>query len=91
MPAVYTSADATIPAKKTIAITPNDVVGNSGAGYDAGTARAIYIGGGGAVHVVHPDGSEFTYSGLPAGVMLSAQNIWVKATGTTATLLGAVY
>ena len=91
MPATYTSADAAIPAKKTVAIVPNDTVGNNGNGYTNGTARAIFVGGAGAVAVVHPDGSSFTYSGCTAGTILSVQNIWVKATGTTATLLGAIY
>lgn len=91
MPATYTSADATIPAKKTVAITPNDTVGNSGNGYNNGTARSIFVGGAGNVAVVHPDGSTFTYAGCTAGSVLPVQNIWVLLTGTTAANLGAMY
>lgn len=85
----YRTADSARPADYTVAIAPNDTVGNNGAGY--ATARGIFVGVGGNVNVVHPDGSTFTYQGVAAGTILAVQNIWVKATGTTASGLGAIY
>ena len=80
----YRTADAARPADYTTAITPSDVTR-----YPA--ARSVYVGGAGTVVVVHPDGTTFSYAGLTAGTVLSVQNIGVMATGTTATLLGAMY
>lgn len=79
----YYTADATRPASHTATITPSDVTNYP-------PARSIWVGGTGNVAVIHPNGSTFTYVGVPVGV-LPVQNIGVMATGTTATNLGAMY
>jgi hypothetical protein len=47
--------------------------------------RAIYIGGAGAVVITTVAGTDVTFSGLPAGMILPVRAKRVKAAGTTAT------
>jgi hypothetical protein len=51
----------------------------------------LHIGGAGDVTVTSPTGVDATYKGLPAGSKLDVPGIKVKATGTTATFIVAVY
>lgn len=53
--------------------------------------RALWVGGAGNVTILMPDGSVVTFSGVPAGSMLPVGGVRVNATGTTATLIVAVY
>jgi hypothetical protein len=54
-------------------------------------ARALYIGGAGAVKVDTIDGSTLTFAGLSAGSILPVSVARVYATGTDATLIIALY
>lgn len=51
----------------------------------------LHVGGAGDVTVTSPAGVDATYKGLAAGSRLDVPGIKVKATGTTATFLVAVY
>ena len=65
-------------------ITPNDVT-------TFAPFNAIFVGGTGAVVVTDPRGLDATYSAVPSGTVLPVCGIKVKATGTTATGLVAIY
>lgn len=69
-----------------IAVTPND-----GADLPTSPAKALYIGGAGAVKVNMIDGTTVTFSGVPVGTILPVIVTRVYATGTTATLILALY
>ena len=69
-----------------IAVTTSDATNHAN-----GEAQAIYVGGAGSVVVVAPNGSTATYTAPPVGAIIPARNIRVNATGTTATLLLALY
>lgn len=72
------------PAQNALAVTPSDttVLG----------ARGLWVGGAGAVAVDFRDGSTgVVFSGVPAGTFLPIAAYRVKATGTTATLIVAVF
>jgi len=74
------------------AITPSDVEGHKLPLVSklSMQARALYAGVGGNVTYVKPNGvSVATY--IPAGVTLSVRFISVKATGTDATSMLAMY
>jgi hypothetical protein len=66
------------------AITPND-------GADLATsARALWIGGTGAVKITTPGGSTVTLAAVPVGMLwVRAARVW--ATGTTATNIIALW
>lgn len=67
------------------AVTPND-------GTDLPTmCRALHIGGAGDVSVVMAGGQTVTFSGNTAGSTLPYRITRVRATGTTATDLVAVW
>lgn len=53
--------------------------------------RALWVGGAGDVAVRMADGSTPTYSAVPAGTLLPFQVDKVLSTGTTATLIIAVF
>lgn len=53
--------------------------------------RGLYIGGAGDVAVVSPIGSAVTFSAVPAGTLLPIAVVQVLSTGTSATLIIAVY
>lgn len=83
----YFTADATAPASRAIAVTPND----SGA---LENTRALYVGGAGAVVLTlygMADGTSVTFSGVPAGTFMPVQAKRVWATGTVATGIIALY
>lgn len=73
------------PAEHAAAITPDDAT-------DLATpARAIRVGGSGDVVVVTTGGDEVTITGTAAGEILPVRVARVKATGTTATGLLALW
>lgn len=53
--------------------------------------NALHIGGAGSVVVTSPKGVDATFAGLAAGQRLQVAGIKVKATGTTATLIVAIF
>jgi hypothetical protein len=76
----------TAPAMEAVAITPSnsDDLPN-------GVARALYIGGGGAVVLDTYTQTSLTFSGLQGGTILPVNVKRVRSTGTTATNLIALY
>ena len=66
------------------AVTPSDTA-------DLPQFSVIYVGGSGAVNVTTAQGTAVTFSGLNAGTVLPVRGRRVWATGTTATLLTAVF
>jgi hypothetical protein len=52
---------------------------------------ALHVGGAGDVVVTSPLGVDATFKGLAAGSLLEVAGVKVKATGTTATFLVAIY
>lgn len=72
------------PASKVVAVTPSDVT-------VIPATRALYIGGAGAVAVVMLDGTTATFSAVPVGTTLNISVTKVLSTGTTATLILALY
>lgn len=53
--------------------------------------RGLWVGGAGDVAVRMADGTTPTYSAVPAGTLLPYQVDQVLSTGTTATLIVAVF
>lgn len=53
--------------------------------------RFLYIGGAGDVSLVTKGGSTLTFTGLSAGSILTIRASRVRATGTTATNIIALY
>lgn len=68
------------------AVTPSDVAPAFGQPFSA-----LHIGGAGSVTVTSPKGTDATFAGLVAGQRLDVAGIRVKATGTTATLIVAIF
>ena len=54
-------------------------------------SRGLYIGGAGNVAVTMADGTAMTFNALAVGVVHPLSVIQVKATGTTATNIVALY
>jgi hypothetical protein len=72
------------PATSAVAVTPSDTT-------VIPKTRGLYIGGAGAVAVLMNDGTQATFSAVPAGVILDISVQKVLATGTVATLILALY
>ena len=68
-----------------VSVTPNDSTSLSK------VTRGIYLGGSGDVVVTMADGMDVTFKSLAAGVIHPISVTKVKATGTTATNIVAVY
>lgn len=85
MSAPYLTADATVSARRAVAVTTSDTVV-----YDQPT-RAIYIGGSGNLRVDMVSGGTVTFIGLTSGTVLPIQAERIYATSTTATNLIALY
>ena len=68
------------------AITPNDSTD-----LPVAPCRGIYVGAGGGVTVDVGNDANVTYVGVPQGSILPVQASRVRATGTTATNLVAMY
>ena len=80
----YRTADATVSAYDAAAVTLSDST-------ELAPTRALYIGGAGNLKVTMAYGTEVTFSGLSAGSILPIQVTKVWATGSTATLVLALY
>lgn len=74
-----------LPANEAEAVTTSDTVNLTG------TARALYIGGGGNVNVIMPDGTTVLFVGAGSGTILPVRVRRVMATSTTATSIVALY
>ena len=76
------------PSRQWQAITPSDLAANN---LPLGCS-AIYVGGGGDIALVGADSATpVVFTAVPQGVVLPCGPIRVNATGTTATLLVALY
>jgi S1-C subfamily serine protease len=53
--------------------------------------RAIYVGGAGNITVTMADGGDATFAAIGAGIIHQLGVIKIKATGTTATSILALY
>ena len=51
----------------------------------------LYVGGTGNVSVITIGGDQITFNGVPAGTTLPIQVLRLRATGTTATLVNALW
>lgn len=83
----YFTADATAPASKGTVLTLSDVTVIE-------NTRGLYVGGTGALTVQMygmPAGTTTLFSGIPAGTFMPIQVTKVFATGSTATLVIALY
>lgn len=69
------------PAVRCFAVTPDDEDDL------AELVRGLYVGGGGAVAIVDPEGATTVFAGVPSGTVLPVRARRVHATGTTATLI----
>jgi hypothetical protein len=71
---------------KAVSVTPNDTTDLVN-----GVTRGIFIGTAGTIVLTMADGNDITFTGLSAGGihLISAKR--VKATGTTATNIVALY
>jgi len=77
------------PAYGAVTVTPADgtiLSNNPGRPF-----RGLYVGGAGNVTVRMLDGHTVTFNAVPVGTTLAIQFDQVHATGTTATLLVALY
>lgn len=71
-------------AIQAIAVTPNDAT-------ILVPTKGIYVGGSGDLVVTMANGVDATFKGIAAGVIHPISATKVKATGTTATYIVAVY
>lgn len=55
------------------------------------TGAFLYVGGTGNVSVITIGGDQITFNGVPAGTTLPIQVLKLRATGTTATLVNAMW
>lgn len=76
----------TLCARRAFAITPAD-----GADLAPFATRGIYVGGAGDVKVDMVENGTVTFKAVPVGTLLAVQAKRVYATGTTATLLIALF
>jgi hypothetical protein len=74
------------PADDAKAVTPSD-----GADLPDGEARSLYIGGTGNVEVVTRAGTTVTFHNAASGTVLPVRVVRVRAAGTTATNIRALY
>lgn len=73
------------PASTAKAVTPHDT-------NTIGGCRGLWFGGAGNATLDFPDGNNnVLFSGIPAGTLLPIAPLRVRATGTTATLIVALY
>lgn len=73
------------PASSAVAVTPSDSTALS---Y---VTRWVYVGGTGTLTVIMADGTTCEFQGIPAGTLLPIRVSQVKATGTSATLIVAMW
>lgn len=80
------SANNGAPGVEGRAVTPSDTVALVG-----GVCRAFYIGGAGDLSVIDHAGNTVLFIGLLAGTILPFGGTHVRATGTTATNIVALW
>jgi hypothetical protein len=84
MSGAYHSANATVAAKRAVAVTPTD-------GVLIPATRALYVGTSGNLVVrMAEDDNTITFSSVPAGIF-PVQVVEVLATNTTASNIIALY
>jgi hypothetical protein len=77
---------ATAPASRAVAVTPHDV------NPLADIPKALFVGGGGTVTMRGlNDSADTVWQGVAAGTILPFRARFVRATGTTATAILALY
>lgn len=76
----------TAPAMEAAAVTPSD-----SADLPNGICRALYVGGAGDLVVDTANNTSITFTGAVAGSILPLNVKRVRATGTTATSIVALY
>lgn len=84
MGAAHRTADATVGAHDARVVTPSDATVFN-------VTRGLYVGGLGDVAVRMADGTSVTFSNVANGTLLPLQVDQVLSTGTTATLILALY
>lgn len=77
----------TSPSTHYTTVTPSDTVDIPG----PEMCRSLYVGGAGDVAAVRQDGVAVVFSAVPAGSILPIRVRRVNATGTTATLIDALF
>lgn len=81
----FDSSNSDTPAEYAVEVAPSDSTDLTR------TCRALYIGVAGSVVVNMPDGGTVTFAGLQAGTVLPVRVRRVRATGTTATSIVALF
>ena len=81
----YVVRDWNYPYESGAAVVPSDTVAL------AHTARGIYVGGIGDVTVITETGDTLLFKAVSVGAILPVRAAYVKATGTTATNLLALW
>lgn len=74
-----------LPMTNAIVVTPSDSANLSV------PTKSIYVGGTGALSVVMAGGQTTLFSALPVGTQLPISVVRINATGTTATLIVAMW
>jgi hypothetical protein len=75
-----------VPATDGEAVTPHNSTNMTN------VSRALWVGGAGNITaVMHPSGTVLLFSGIAAGTLLPIRVSRVNSTGTTATLITAIY
>lgn len=83
---LLSSAPIDAPAQGYAAVTPHDTNPLPVAG-----ARGLYVGVGGDISLISPQGDTVLFKGVPTGAILPVAANVVRATGTTATDIVALY
>lgn len=76
--------DVSSPANDAVAVTPADAT-------EITLTRGLYVGGAGNIVATMRSGNDCTFTAVPAGTILPLRVTKVKATGTTATSIVALY
>lgn len=84
---VYFGPDKSSPATYALAVTPHATNALTN-----GAAKALYVGTGGDITMQGVDGSaDQLWKAVPTGTILPFRALYVRATGTTATDILALY
>lgn len=80
------SADSvSAPATRAVAVTPDDAAAL------ADLPKALYVGGGGDVTMRGAGAADQVWTNVPSGTVLPFRARYIRATGTTATDILALY
>lgn len=80
----FADAQTPNPSGQAVAVTPSDAT-------DLGSTRGLYIGVGGNLVVTMLDNTNVTFVAVPSGTILPIRVQKVRATGTTASSIVALY